>query len=517
VNATAKPVSAPVNPVCDSVNVCEQVVTAPLHCPICPPSLAPRRYKYEHSVLQHIAAAHTHPTHHAVCPIEADVDASPVAYGPPTLAAVLKDAHGVAHRHALSMQHWLQKHHMDWRGCLRACQNFFDACEPCMRVNPTHHSMQPTTISTGEAVNTHFSFDLMYFKVAGKNHAMCVLTDNLSTELYCRVLDVPAAANVPEALGATPTGSRKVLAAMIAMSPPATQPRVLYVDNECRLSDHLKRALQTELLFTIRPFVPNVHGNGVAERGNRRLRACLNKRGVSSAGELPGAVRECIDSLNESPTRRLRWHAPMDVPLMSPEAQRQLGEHICAGKVRDRQRRRHRRRRTRLTLPTVPTPYLVRDHKLTHALYEGPFMGYVCDLHGVNCRSIWRDGFHCTSPVHLKQYRGQVAAPLPPPPAPDGEPCGVHRHRCGRSGMKIGACSWCKFCHLASGQHCAAYPNHRNVLSDDVCDVGMDQPIAHPEMESSQQGLTYHSQDRSTLSYASRLSLMATALPSPHD
>jgi hypothetical protein len=361
----------------------------------------------EHSLSQHVCQVHP-------CLMVCDVDVGdPVQYGPPTLHSLLTDAHGVAHRHATSMYHWLKHSGVDWRGMNAQCQQYY--CEMCERVNPAQHAMQPTSIPIGDRTDTQYSCDVMFYVIKDKHHPLLVLTDNLSDEVDARALDLVGSGKAPESLGVTKTGARKVFAALSEMCPPVGDHiRELYTDNECRLSDALVRELHVKLHFRVTLSVPNVHGNGVAERSNRRLRSCLDKHGVQSAAVLPAAIAACVSSLNESPTDRLRWHAPNDVPLMPPEAQRQLAEHIRVGKVRDRQRRRHRRRRTRPTLPTAPTPYLVRDHKLSHALYEGPFMGYACDLHGVNCRSIWRDGFHCTSLVHLKQCCGQVHPTTPP-------------------------------------------------------------------------------------------------------
>jgi hypothetical protein len=176
--------------------------------------------------------------------------------------------------------------------------------------------------------------------------------------------------------------------------------------------------LRVHLQCVLHPSVPNVHGNGVAERSNRRLHACLSKSGVSDAAFLPAAVSSCVASLNESPTARLRWKAAVDVRAMPDDEQRELATHVRQWKSRNRQRRDTRRHRQRRPLPAGPTPYLVRDVAVTHPYYEGPYIGYECHAHGVNCRRVWRDRWRHISPVLLKVYRGSMVPPMPPPPRP---------------------------------------------------------------------------------------------------
>jgi hypothetical protein len=84
-------------------------------------------------------------------------------------------------------------------------------------------------------------------------------------------------------------------------------------------------------------------------------------------------------------------------------------------------------------------------------------------MHGVNCRRLWvpAKGFLHRSPLFLKLYQGGTLPAAPPVPAPVGLPCGRLKDRCGRSGMVIGACEWCKECHVDSGLLCPTYGDHR--------------------------------------------------------
>ena len=440
------PAAAPA-PVSDNVNdgVCE--------CNQCG-----KPFKHVHSLLQHGVAVHEDDgmvndvaTPPLVCPVD-DV------IGPSTLQSVLCGAHGIAHRCPNSMQRWLAARGVAWRGCLTACQRFMDVCEQCIRVNPAHHSMQPTHIPVGVRCGTHFSFDLLYWKIGQKLHPVCVLTDNLSTFVGARVLQAVNGGDVQA--GENRTGAQQVWRAMCEMQPRGDGDRkYLFVDNECRLAAWLRDKLEADG-WALVPSIPNTHGNGIAERSNRRLRACLAKQDQFSSKELPGVLQRCADSLNDSPTRRLQWLSPNEVHGLAVEAQASLADYVQNVKVLSRQQRRRRRHRARHALPTVPTPYVVKTHGTAHAKYEGPFIGVPCSVHGVNCRRVWRAGWSHVSAVFLKVYKGTAVAPVPPPPADDGQPCGVHLERCGRSGMVIGKCKWCKGCHFESVNHCTVYPHH---------------------------------------------------------
>ena len=174
------------------------------------------------------------------------------------------------------------------------------------------------------------------------------------------------------------------------------------MDNEVRLSDWLRDELERRFGITLHPSVPNVHANGVAERTNRRVRAALDKWGVQRPADLPRALEEVLRSLNESPTQRLRWGAPVEVKALPPAEQRELAEWVRAHKALDSENRRHRTRRSRSPLPDGPAPYMVRSLKGAHPhpRYEGPFVGVPCTVPPPpNCRS-----------------------PQPPPPGPPHPP-----------------------------------------------------------------------------------------------
>ena len=392
-----------------------------------------------------------------------DAIVCPVVGAVPDEATVLEHlraAHGVAHRNPVSMMQWLRRKDVSWRGMLKRCHDYF--CEACERVNSQPHGMQPTQIPIGDACNEHYSCDLMYYPIAGKQYPILVLSDNLSTVIHGRVVGVGTVVLPEEArkgYADTPTGARQVYAAMCEMrsveeSAPCS---TLYSDNECRFSRTLVRSFEKKLRFKYVPSVPNVHGNGIAERQNRKLRACLDKQDISHPTELNTAVMKCCADLNDSPTDRLRWNAPNDIAPMHAEQQHQLADHIRASKLLKQQNSRHKNKRERLALPLCPTPYLARPVGL-HPKYEGPYLGFSCDLHGPNCRRLWNEALgwkHC-SPVVLKVYKGPLIPTPPPPSAPAGERCGIIATRCGRSGLKIGRCLFCKECHLLSDAHCSS-------------------------------------------------------------
>ena len=113
----------------------------------------------------------------------------------------------------------------------------------------------------------------------------------------------------------------------------------------------------------------------MAERTNRRVRAALDKWGVKRPADLPHALEVVLQSLNESPTQRLRWGAPVEVKALPPAEQKELAEGVRAHKARDSDNGCHRTCRSRSPLPDGPAPYMVRSLKGAHPhpRYEGPF------------------------------------------------------------------------------------------------------------------------------------------------
>jgi len=149
--------------------------------------------------------------------------------------------------------------------------------------------------------------------------------------------------------------------------------------------------------------------------------------------------------------------------MQGPELQ-QLADGIAESNQKARDHNVQQGRGRGDPLPTELVSYMVREAGVTHPCYEGPFLGRACDrpMH-MNCRVLYcpLKGFVHAGCSRLKLYSGPLASPPWPVPAPPGAPCGLHGHRCGRTGKVVGRCRWCIDCHKESGEVCGSYDNHR--------------------------------------------------------
>ena len=195
--------------------------------------------------------------------------------GPKNLCEILQEAHGVAHRHAASMGHWLKHRGMSWRGMSAQCEALCHSCEECMRVNASHHGMGHYVIHVGDKVGITFSFDLLFFRTSDGLEPVVQVIDNLSLKRRCAVLG--AVAGVDAVLGRKLwTVLQKMFGvnAAAGVGADAVMEKTMVCDNETRLSEYVVEKLKSVMNCTLLWCIPNVHGNGICERANRTLRAC---------------------------------------------------------------------------------------------------------------------------------------------------------------------------------------------------------------------------------------------------
>jgi hypothetical protein len=257
---------------------------------------------------------------------------------------------------------------------LAACQSF--VCDICCKWNQAAHGMQHYQYPVGERVGTSYGMDVFYC------YGRCVLllVDTLSE--FVHVVDLGSSDGagevpLPVYVGG-PTGAGRVWRALKPVLEVSALPKVLFVDNECRMSKWLVEQLRT-VNCEVRPSIPNTHSNGISEVHIKRMRGILYKQGSG----VPFAVRlrASVAGANNMFLRRLGWRRPVDVPTLTIGAQRSLADAIMREKDLNRSRKLTRRKRPRKPLPPGPTDYLMRPVGVRHPDWRGPLVGLTCTIH----------------------------------------------------------------------------------------------------------------------------------------